>query len=52
MGRMDEAAFVGKFKDRNAISSLAVLEEVDKIRILHDASNGTRVNHRMHLVDP
>ena len=51
MGRLDEAAFVEKFRDRYAISSLAVLEEVDKLRILHDASNGTRVNHRIRCRD-
>jgi hypothetical protein len=51
MGRLPEAEFIKTFKGRYAISALAVLQEVGKIRILHDGSNGTKVNHRIRCRD-
>ena len=51
MGRLSESEFKKTFKGRYAISALAVLQEVGKIRVLHDGSNGTRVNHRIRCRD-
>ena len=51
MRRMSEEEFATTYKGRYAISALAVLQEKDKIRILHDGSNGTMVNHRIRCRD-
>ena len=48
---MSNAAFREMYKGRSAISALAVLQEKDKIRVLHDGSNETRVNHRIRCRD-
>ena len=51
MGRLPDADFLKAFQGRYAISALAVLQEVGKIRVLHDGSNGVRVNHRIRCRD-
>ena len=39
------------FKDRLHVASLAVVAEKKKIRVVHDASNGVGVNHRIKVLD-
>ena len=39
------------FGDRLHVAALAVIEEGDKIRVVHDASNGVHVNHHIRLKD-
>ena len=45
------ADFHLKFGKDVAISSLAVLEEKDKLRVLHDGTHKTLVNHRIKVLD-
>ena len=40
-----------KFGDRLAIAALGVVEEKDKIRVVHDGSNKVHVNHRIRVRD-
>ena len=49
MLELDEEVFRKRFEGRIAISALAVLQEKDKIRVLHDATHVTKVNHRIKV---
>ena len=49
MVEMSERAFRSKYGQNVAISALAVLEEKDKLRILHDATHVTKVNHKIKV---
>ena len=40
-----------KFGARLAIAALGVVEEKDKIRVVHDGSHKVHVNHRIHVKD-
>ena len=40
-----------KFGERLAIAALGVVEEKDKIRLVHDGSNKVHVNHRIRVRD-
>ena len=54
MDKMTVGEFKAKFGENRAIASLAVIvedEEKDKKRIIHDATHGVRVNHRIHCRD-
>ena len=54
MDKMTVGEFQAKFGENRAIASLAVIvedEEKDKKRIIHDATHGVRVNHRIHCRD-
>ena len=54
MDRMTLGEFKAKFGEHRAIASLAVIvedEEKDKKRIIHDATHGVRVNHRIKCRD-
>ena len=54
MDRMNLGEFKAKFGGHGAIASLAVIvedEEKDKKRIIHDATHGVRVNHRIKCRD-
>jgi hypothetical protein len=51
MDVVSNAEFEKMFKGNSAISALAVLEEKDKLRVLHDGSNVTRVNYRIKCRD-
>ena len=52
MDRVTLGEFKAKFGEHRAIASLAVIvedEEKDKKRIIHDATHGVRVNHRINV---
>ncbi|CAE8609473.1 unnamed protein product [Polarella glacialis] len=51
MLEMDWEDFVARFGTNYAISALAVLQEGEKLRVLHDGSNTTMVNHRIRPWD-
>ena len=51
MQRMSDSEFRERYQGSYAISALAVLQEKDKIRVLHDGSNGTMVNHKIRCRD-
>ena len=54
MDKMTLGEFNSKFGENRAIASLAVIvedEEKDKKRIIHDATHGVRVNHRIRSRD-
>lgn len=51
MLEMDWEDFVARFGTNYAISALAVLQEGEKLRVLHDGSNTTMVNHRIRPRD-
>jgi hypothetical protein len=52
MGKMEEQDFFEKFGVHTAVAALAVLEEKNgKRRIIHDATHGVRVNHRIRCLD-
>lgn len=51
MDVMANSEFEARYKSNSAISALAVLEERDKLRVLHDGSNITRVNYRIKCRD-
>ena len=51
MKEYPEADFYATFGKDTAISSLAVLEEPGKIRVLHDGTHKTLVNHRIKVLD-
>ena len=54
LGWMQEVSdddFQKMFGDNRAVSALAVLQEKDKIRILHDGTHATHVNHRIRVRD-
>ena len=40
-----------RYKDRLAIAALGVVEECDKIRVVHDGSHKVHVNHRIRVKD-
>lgn len=48
---LTDADFSSRFGPNRAVSALAVLVEPDKIRVLHDATHDTRVNHRIRCRD-
>jgi hypothetical protein len=48
---LDEDEFYREFGNNIAIAALAVLEEKDKIRVLHDGSNEVRANHKIKCRD-
>ena len=51
MGRMSLKEFKDAYKEDFAISALSALKEKDKVRLLHDGSHVTRVNHRIKCRD-
>ena len=51
MDELSDEAFLTKYGTNSAISALAVLQEKDKLRVLHDGSNATRVNYRIRCRD-
>eukprot|EP00439_Symbiodinium_sp_Y106_P011908 s5626_g1.t2 len=54
MEKMTLLEFKARFGENRAIASLAVIvedEEKDKKRIIHDATHGVRVNHRIRCRD-
>jgi hypothetical protein len=52
MGKMDEEEFFAKYGEHTAVAALAVLvEKNEKKRIIHDATHGVRVNHRIKCRD-
>ena len=52
MGKMAEDDFFKTFGQHTAVAALAVLEEKNgKKRIIHDATHGVRVNHRIRCRD-
>ena len=51
MESLTDSEFEKRYGDNRAVSALAVLVEPDKIRILHDATHDTRVNHRIKVRD-
>ena len=49
MAKMSMGEFLERYGEHTAIAALAVIvedEELDKKRIIHDATHGVRVNHR------
>ena len=48
---MDEAEARKIYGSKLHIASLSVVEEKDKIRVVHDASHGVHVNHRIRVRD-
>ena len=51
MVEMAESEAKAKYGDKLHIASLAVVEEKDKIRVVHDASHGVHINHRIKVRD-
>ena len=54
MEKMSPDTFKERFGDNTAIAALAVIvedEEKDKKRLIHDATHGVRVNHRIKCRD-
>ena len=51
MEKFSDKDFVEKFGPNRAVSALAVLEEKDKVRVLHDATHDTCINHRIKCRD-
>ncbi len=54
MEKMTMKEFVDRYGDNRAIAALAVIvedEENDKKRLIHDATHGVRVNHRIKCRD-
>ena len=54
MEKMSPETFRKRFGENTAIAALAVLvedEEKDKKRLIHDATHGVRVNHRIKCRD-
>ncbi|OLP77936.1 hypothetical protein AK812_SmicGene41941 [Symbiodinium microadriaticum] len=54
MAKMTMGEFLERYGERTAIAALAVIvedEELDKKRIIHDATHGVRVNHRIKCRD-
>ena len=51
MQELSNEEFARRYGKDSAISALAVLEEKDKLRVLHDGSNITRVNYRIRCRD-
>jgi hypothetical protein len=52
MGKLPEKEFFETFGEHTAVAALAVLEEKNgKKRIIHDATHGVRVNHRIRCRD-
>ena len=50
MAKMSMGEFLERYGEHTAIAALAVIvedEELDKKRIIHDATHGVRVNHRI-----
>ena len=55
MAKMTMGEFLERYGEHTAIAALAVIvedEELDKKRIIHDATHGVRVNHRDKLRSP
>ena len=51
---MSMGEFLERYGEHTAIAALAVIvedEELDKKRIIHDATHGVRVNHRVKCRD-
>ena len=51
MVELPEAEARAVYKDRLAIAALGVVEERDKIRVVHDGSHRVHVNHRIRVKD-
>ena len=54
MAKMTMGEFLERYGEHTAIAALAVIvedEELDKKRIIHDATHGVRVNHRIKCRD-
>ena len=54
MAKMSMGEFLERYGEHTAIAALAVIvedEELDKKRIIHDATHGVRVNHRVKCRD-
>ena len=54
MAKMSMGEFLKRYGEHTAIAALAVIvedEELDKKRIIHDATHGVRVNHRVKCRD-
>ena len=51
MVELPEAEARAIYKDRLAIAALGVVEERDKIRVVHDGSHKVHVNHRIRVKD-
>ena len=51
MVELPEAEARAIYKDRLAIAALGVVEELDKIRVVHDGSHKVHVNHRIRVKD-
>ncbi|OLP77770.1 hypothetical protein AK812_SmicGene42135 [Symbiodinium microadriaticum] len=54
MAKMSMGEFLERYGEHTAIAALAVIvedEELDKKRIIHDATHGVRVNHRIRCRD-
>ena len=51
MVELSDEEFENRFGKHRAVSALAVLQEKDKIRILHDGTHITHVNHRIRVRD-
>ncbi|OLQ05332.1 hypothetical protein AK812_SmicGene11523 [Symbiodinium microadriaticum] len=54
MAKMSMGEFLERYGEHTAIAALAVIvedEELDKKRIIHDATHGVRVNHRIKCRD-
>ena len=48
---MTDAEAQRRFGDKLYIASLAVIEEKDKVRVVHDGTNGVQVNNRIRVRD-
>ena len=51
MEEMTDAEAQRRFGDKLYIASLAVIEEKDKVRVVHDGTNGVQVNNRIRVRD-
>ena len=54
MAKMSMGEFLEGYGEHTAIAALAIIvedEEVDKKRVIHDATHGVRVNHRIRCRD-
>ena len=51
MVELTDDEFRNRFGNDRAVSALAVLQEKDKLRILHDGTHTTHVNHRIRVRD-
>ena len=51
MEELSENEAKARFGDRLYVSSLAVVDEVTKIRVVHDATHGVKLNHHIRVLD-